>query len=268
MSVEDKETANMLAHGDRTDTFQAVMSLIRPDVSSILDIGCGIGSLSSLLADRFPSATTVGLDRSRYLLKELRRRGMKPNTLLIQADAPILPLRSESFDLVVAVQVLHEVFHFKGEKELLATINGAYGLLREGGELIVVDHRNPGETPISVRLSEDLLKKLRHFELRFKPRKISFEMLDDRWVRISMRDFYDFVTKIWAINTSLEKVEMNETHTPFTEQQFGHLCQEAGFKIAHTASLISIESHLKHYGIDIKTSSRLPERHFIVAAEK
>jgi ubiquinone/menaquinone biosynthesis C-methylase UbiE len=268
MSEEDRETASMLAHGDRRDRFQAVMSLIRPNLSSILDLGCGIGSLSSLLADRFPSTTIVGLDRSRYLLKELRSRGMKLNVLLIRADAPILPLRSESLDLVVAVQILHEVFHFKGERELLATINGVYDLLREGGELIVLDHRNPGETPISVCLSEDLLKKLRYFQFRFKPRKISFEMIDDGWVRISMRDFYDFVTKIWALNSGLEDVEMNETHTPFTEQQFGHLCWEAGFKIAYTTSLTSIRDHLKHYGIDIKTSSRLPKRHFIVAAEK
>lgn len=258
----------MLAHEDHSDRFQAVISLVRLDVSSILDLGCGIGSLSSLLADKFPSATILGLDRSRYLLHELRRRRMKSNVLLIRADAPILPLKPKSFDLVVAVQVLHEVLHFKGEQELLATLKGVYDLLKAGGELIVVDHRNPGETTISARLSKDLLKKLRCFKLKFKPRKISFKMLDIEWVRISLRDFYDFVTKIWALGTGLEEVELNETHTPFTEQQFSHLCRETGFKIAQAASLTSIEGHLKHYGIEIKTDSRLPRRHFIVLAEK
>ena len=268
MSAEDRETASMLAHEDRGDRFQSIVNLIGPDVSSILDLGCGIGSVASLLTDRFPSTLIVGLDRSRYLLEELKSRRMKPNILLVRAEAPILPFRSESFDLVVAVQVLHEIFHFKGEQALLATIENAYDLLRDGGKFIVLDHRNPGWTQISVRLSGDLLKKLHYFELRFRPRKISFEILDDRWVRMSMRDFYDFVTKIWALDTSLEEQEMKETHTPFTEHEFANFCRKAGFKINHTASITSIDGHLKHYRIDIKTNSRLPERHFIIAVEK
>jgi ubiquinone/menaquinone biosynthesis C-methylase UbiE len=268
MSVEDREMVSAQAHEDRTDRFQAVTSLIRRDVSSILDLGCGIGSWTSFLANRFPSALIVGLDESRYLLEELKSRRMKPNIVLVRADAPILPFRSESFDLVLAVQVLHEIYHFKGEQELVATINHTYNLLREGGEFIVLDHRNPGGTPICAHLSRNLLRKLRYFELKFKPRKISYEMLDDEWVRTSMRDFYDFVTKIWALETGLEEEEMNETHTPFTEYEFAPLCRKAGFEINHTASITSIDSHLKYYGIDVRATSRLPERYFILAAQK
>jgi ubiquinone/menaquinone biosynthesis C-methylase UbiE len=268
MSAEDRETASAQAHEDRRDRFQAVTNLIRPDVSSILDLGCGIGSWTSLLADRFPSALIVGLDGSRYLLEELKSRRMKPNILLIRAEAPILPLRPKCFDLVLAVQVLHEIYHFKGERELLATINHTHKILREGGVFIVLDHRNPGETPICARLSRNLLRKLRYFELRFKPRRISFETLDDEWVRMSMRDFYDFVTKIWALETGLEEEEMNETHTPFTEYEFARLCRKAGFEINYTSSITPIDSHLKHYGIDVRATSRLPERHFVIAAQK
>jgi ubiquinone/menaquinone biosynthesis C-methylase UbiE len=268
MSAEDREMANILACEDRRDRFQAIMDLIKPNVSSILDLGCGIGSLASRLAERFPSASIVGLDGSKYLLEELKGKRMKPKILVVQADAPIFPLKPESFDLVVAVQVLHEIFHFKGEQELLATINCVYDLLQEGGVFIVLDHRNPGENPISVHLSKELLEKLHYFKLRFKPRKISCEILDEEWVRISMRDFYDFVTKIWAMDTSLEEEEMRETHTPFTEHQFAHLCQKAGFKINHIVSITSIDSYLKGYKIDVKTNLRLPERHFGIDAEK
>jgi len=268
MSAKDREMANILAREDRRDRFQTVLDLTKPNISSILDLGCGIGSLTSLLAERFPSASIVGLDGSKYLLKELKSRRMKPNILVVHADAPIFPLKSESFDLVVAVQVLHEIFHFKGEQELLATINSVYDLLKEEGDLIVLDHRNPGDAPISVRLSKELLEKLQYFTLKFRPRKISYKTLDEDWVRITMRDFYDFVTKIWAIDTSLEEEEMNETHTPFTEYEFASLCQKAGFKIKHVMSTTSIDSYLKHYKIDVKTNLRLPERHFIVGAEK
>lgn len=268
MSAEDREMANILAREDRRDRFQAVMDRIKPSVSSILDLGCGIGFLTSLLAERFPSASIVGLDGSKYLLEELKSKRMKPNILVVQADATIFPLKPECFHLVVAVQVLHEIFHFKGEQELLATIKAIYNLLQEGCMFIVLDHRNPGEAPVSARFSKELLEKLDYFKLRFKPRKIYYEITDEECVRISTRDFYDFVTKIWAIDTNLEEEEMNETHTPFTEYEFACLCQKTGFKIKHVMSITSIDSYLKHYKIDVKTNLGLPERHFIVDAEK
>jgi ubiquinone/menaquinone biosynthesis C-methylase UbiE len=268
MSAEDREMANILAREDRRDRFQAVMNLIKPNASSILDLGCGIGSLALLLSDRFPSASIVGLDESKYLLDKLKSKRRKPNILEVQADAPIFPFMPKSFDLVVAVQVLHEIFHFKGEQALLTTINNVYDLLQEEGIFVVLDHRNPGETPISLRLSKELLERLRYFRLKFKPRKISYETLDEECVRMSMRDFYDFVTKIWAMGTSLEEEEMHETHTPFTEYEFAQLCQKAGFKIEHMVSITSIDSYLKHYKIDVKTNLRLPERHFFIRAKK
>jgi trans-aconitate methyltransferase len=56
MSAKEREMAGILAREDRSDRFQAVIGLIKPHVSMILDLGCGIGSLTSLLAERFPSA--------------------------------------------------------------------------------------------------------------------------------------------------------------------------------------------------------------------
>lgn len=268
MSVKEREMADILAHEDRSDRFLAIISLIKPSVSSILDLGCGIGSLTTLLAERFPSVAIVGMDKSRYLLKELENKRMKPNILIVQGDAPFFPLKSESFEVVVAIQVLHEIFHFKGKQDLVAAMKGAYDLLRKGGEFIALDHRNPGSATISVHLSKELLEKLHYFKLRFKPRRIFYEIQNRRWVRISMRDFYDFVTKIWAMNTDLEEEEMLETHTPFTEQEFAHLCKRTGFKINRLASLTSIYSYIQHYKIDVKTNLRLPERHFIIDAQK
>jgi SAM-dependent methyltransferase len=268
MSAREREIAGILAREDRSDRFQAVLSLIKTPVFSILDLGCGIGSLASLLAERFPSASILGIDKSRYLLEQFRCKGMRPNILEAQAEMPIFPLKPETFDLAVAVQVMHEVFHFKGKPELISTIKSVHDLLREGGEFIVLDHRNPGDAAFSVRLPRETLGKLHHFRLRFKPRKISYQILDKGWISISMRDFYDFVTKIWAMDTSLEEEEMHETHTPFTEQEFARFCQKAGFRITSLMSLTSIDSYLEHYKILVKTNLKLPERHFIVVATK
>lgn len=268
MSAKEREMAKILTREYRFDRLHAVIDMIKPEASSILDLGCGIGSLTSLLSERLGSAYIVGLDRSKYLLGVLMSKRIGPNTSVVQGDAPIFPLKASCFDIVVAVQVLHEVLYFKGRRELNSTTEGVYGLLRDGGEFIVLDHRNPGESKISVHLSRELLEKLEYFCLRFKPRKISYEMLTGGWVRITMRDSYDFVTKIWSIGTDLEEEEMGETHTSFTEEEFAGLCREAGFTIDRVSSLTPIDSYLEHYQVDVSARTRLPERHFLIRAKK
>jgi hypothetical protein len=83
-----------------------------------------------------------------------------------------------------------------------------------------------------------------------------------------MRDFYDSVTKIWAVDTNLEQEEMHETHNPFTEQQLAHFCQETGFRINRMMSLTSIDGYLDYYKILVETKSGLLERHFIIYSRR
>ena len=61
---------------------------------------------------------------------------------------------------------------------------------------------------------------------------------------------------------------MSETHTPFTCQELVNLVQGAGSKVAHTASLTSIDRHLEYYGITLESVVKLPNRHIILQAKK
>ncbi len=83
--------------------------------------------------------------------------------------------------------------------------------LKKGGELIILDHFNPGDAPVSFKLSEELRRKLREFQSKFKPRKIIYYDIAEGWIKTSMRDFCDFVTKIWALNSGLEEEEKDKT---------------------------------------------------------
>lgn len=73
--------------------------------SYILDIGCGLGGTSRMLAHKF-SSNVKGVDitpeyiRTASLLSELI--GLKDKTDFIQADALDLPFVSDSFDLVIS----------------------------------------------------------------------------------------------------------------------------------------------------------------------
>jgi len=265
VSAKERGMAEVLARADREERFSAVMAYINPNVSAILDLGCGIGALTTRLAERFPSALIVGIDRSKYLLGKLQR---KRNILTVLGDIPDVPLKNVFFDLVVAVQVLHEIFHFKGARALAMTFQNVFGLLKKDGDFLIFDHVNPGDTSISLKLPRELLEKLREFQSKFKPRRITYDDLGRGRVKTSVRDFYDFVTKIWALNSELEEEEMSETHTPFTRQELVNLSQEAGFKVVHTTSLTPIGSHLEYYGITVESVVKLPNRHIILRAKK
>jgi len=127
VSAKEGGMAEVLARAYREERFSAVMAYVNPDVSAILDLGCGIGALTTRLAERFPSALIVGIDRSKYLLGKLQR---KRNILTVLGDIPDLPLKNVFFDLVVAVQVHHEIFHFKGAHALTKTFQNVFGLLK------------------------------------------------------------------------------------------------------------------------------------------
>jgi SAM-dependent methyltransferase len=265
MSAREREMAELLAKNHREERFSAIVNCVDDDVSAILDLGCGIGALTSRLAKRFPSTMIVGIDRSKYLLSMSQKES---NVLRILGDIPALPLKNRSFDLAVAVQVLHEIFHFKGTEALINTFQNVFYLLKKDGELIILDHFNPGDAPISLKLSEELRRKLCEFQSKFRPRNIVYYDAGEGWIRTSMRDFYDFVTKIWALNSGLEEEEMSETHTPFTRQELENLVQEAGFKVEHTTNLTPIDRYLEYYGITVEPTVKLPNRHILLKAKK
>jgi SAM-dependent methyltransferase len=265
MPGREKEMAELLAKAHRNQRLSAIIAHVTPNVSAILDLGCGIGVLTTRLAKRFPSKLVVGIDRSKYLLSRLQR---KKNVSVILGDVPTLPFRNRSFGLVVAVQVLHEIFHFKGAKALDRTFQNVHNILKEDGELIILDHFNPGDAPISFKLPEEMRNRLREFQSKFKPRKITYDETSEGWLRTSLRDFCDFVTKIWALNSELEEEEMSETHTPFTPHELENLVQDAGFRVEHTISLTSLDRHLEYYGITVEPATKLPNRHILLKARK
>jgi len=265
MSEKEKGMAQLLARTDREEIFSAVIAYVNPDVSTILDLGCGIGALTTRLATGFPLALVVGFDKSKYLLNKVRK---ERNIMTACGDIPYLPFRKNSFDLVVAVQVLHEILCFIGNHALARTFQNIFNLLKENGKLIIFNHVNPGGTQVSLKLSEVLLKKLQEFQLKFKPRKITYDDLGKGRICTSLRNFYDFVTKIWSLDSELEEEEMSETHTPFTGEELANLVQEAGFKVAHTTSLTSINGYLEYYGITLESEIKLPNNHIVVQAIK
>ena len=103
------------------------------DGQSILELGCGWGSLSLWMAEHYPSCRIVGVSNSapqrEYILGEAQRRGLS-NLRIITADMNSFDI-DERFDRVVSVEMFE---HMRNYRELLSRVAR---WLSPAGELFV-----------------------------------------------------------------------------------------------------------------------------------
>lgn len=85
--------------------------------AKILDICCGTGDLTSILAKKFPKATLIGADFSLSMLNIARKKHKNIN--FIKADYLNLPFQNESFDLVTESFGLRNTFDY--DKAIIET---------------------------------------------------------------------------------------------------------------------------------------------------
>ena len=133
MQRGERQIANSLA-GIRPDhinryTF-AKDQLIPQQPSAVLDLACGIGYGSALLADTL-KCRVVGVDIDTGAIQYARQHYASKGTEFIQADARLLELGTEIFDAVVSFETIE---HVTFDLELLQKF---HQLLKVGGTLIV-----------------------------------------------------------------------------------------------------------------------------------
>jgi ubiquinone/menaquinone biosynthesis C-methylase UbiE len=129
--------ATLRQHGQRTAEEAAAFLL--PELKngmSLLDVGCGPGSITCGLAERLAPGEVVGIDLSPAALATAREaaaaRGLG-NLRYLEGSVYELPFSDGSFDVVFAHQVLQHL------KEPSAAIREMLRVLRSGGWLAVRD---------------------------------------------------------------------------------------------------------------------------------
>ncbi len=104
-----------------------------------LDLGCGVGRLTDLLAKS--AERVLALDASEALLAVARRRGLPHGADAIRADLRSLPLRDCSVDLVATSNVL---IYLVEDADLATAAREAARVLRPGGQVLLLEHLAPG----------------------------------------------------------------------------------------------------------------------------
>jgi cyclopropane-fatty-acyl-phospholipid synthase len=124
-SLDEAEEAMLALYVERARLF---------DGQEVLELGCGWGSLSLYLAERFPRSRITGVSNSRtqkeFIDSEAARRGL-PNLRIITCDMNSFDIDAGRFDRVVSVEMFE---HMKNYQALMARIAR---WLKPGGLLFV-----------------------------------------------------------------------------------------------------------------------------------
>jgi cyclopropane-fatty-acyl-phospholipid synthase len=104
------------------------------DGQDILELGCGWGSLTLWMAERYPAARITAVSNSngqrRYIEEQCRKGGLT-NVRVLTRDVNHLSLEAAQFDRCVSVEMLE---HLRNYETLMSRI---CGWLRPGGKLFV-----------------------------------------------------------------------------------------------------------------------------------
>jgi len=118
-----------LARHTNREIYRTALALLDDRHRSVLDVGCGTGLMSAMLAAQ--GRRVVGVDLSAAMIARAKHRSGSSITFL-EADAESLPIANSSFDAVVNLISLH---HYPNPSRAIAEFRR---VLRPGGRLVLI----------------------------------------------------------------------------------------------------------------------------------
>ncbi len=95
----------------------------------ILDIGCGRGAITRLLAERYAGSQVVGIDIDEEELAIAEENNTHQSVRFIKGDGRKIPVNDRSLDLALASGVLHHIYDWEkviGEIGRTLKVNGFF----------------------------------------------------------------------------------------------------------------------------------------------
>lgn len=129
-------SAAFYAQNPREKPFSGLIDYISLPGKNILEIGCGAGSHTRLLAEAGCYLTTIDMSRKAVELTKKRLSIFRLNSNILQADAEMLPFADNSFDFIWSWGVIHH------SSNPMIALSEMCRVLRPGGRVsFMVYHR-------------------------------------------------------------------------------------------------------------------------------
>jgi tRNA (cmo5U34)-methyltransferase len=137
---------------------------------SMIDLGCGTGTISKSVKDVFPNVTSTCVDIAEKMLL-IAKEKINGKVVPIQADFNRFEF-PDKYDLVVSSLALH---HLENDADKLCFYKKIYSAMNDGGIFINID---------VVLGSDDSLQKLYMEKWKgFMSKNVSAEEIEDKWLK-------------------------------------------------------------------------------------
>ncbi|GAG41443.1 unnamed protein product, partial [marine sediment metagenome] len=206
---------------------------------SILEVGCGCGTVLELLSRSKPKSKVYGTDISDTMLQKSKEREYSNNNVsIIKADAREQIFKGKTLDTIIFCSVLHEVYSYSGYSlnTVESTIENAYKMLKPDGRLIIRGGVKPEESVVYMKFKkEDVEKKFYKFAEEFGPYKIKYKK-EKEFVKLKKHEAMEFLSKyIYDKNWD---IEVKEKFGFLTKEKYCDMIEEKGFKIIESCSYL------------------------------
>ncbi|MDR1702945.1 MAG: class I SAM-dependent methyltransferase [Sporomusaceae bacterium] len=158
------------------------------DKHNFIDVGCGIGNITSLIAKQFQASDVVGIDISREMINRARKNNFASNLQYLEADAINMPFAGRSISCITFFNSWHLLPH------RAQVISELKRIVIPGGLIMIVgiDRNN--------LLSQVIHQKLPLFHKKDYNRHESLELLETRFQNSG---FHKKMHKEYAYNNNM-----------------------------------------------------------------
>lgn len=117
--------------------YKCISDLSLPENAKILDVCCGTGDMSYLLAKFFPNAEIIGVDFSEKMLDIAKNKSKNEHIKFEQGDCTDLQFKDNEFDLCIVT------FGLRNVESLDKAISEIYRITKNNGCFINLDFGKP-----------------------------------------------------------------------------------------------------------------------------